>query len=497
MSQIPLANSIAQMNKLYVTYRKTFLEQFKTGYITKKVTLTDYWLEQHLTEKRTIGVKLGSQGLTKFMTFDVDYRDNLPKAKEVTEQIVKFLRGYYGIDLKDIHIHFSGGKGYHVSLFFDETIQDKSLKLFYREVLMKLELKENEVEFRASSQYGVKLPLSIHRQTGNFMHYCMYDPKSEMLFNLNKEESFEYFLNIAQQSARDFKELILDELDSVENPRVATLKEKDAEEFQDLRDEINVDGQTLDELRSSLVEVLNQGTLLYPSTRDIVTFRLMMLFKEQGYEREEALELVSTVLINTYDNPETRVLISRTTTREYMLSEAERLSHSVYEKYNLSQRRKDIEVSKEEILEILSVGKWQHKKLLFSMLIHSKRYQDKNGEFYMSYSQIRKYGNNNNGKVIAKYLTELDENKKILIVSRGKLDTIRTKALKQPVNETNVYKVTMKSSAIESNEIITINSDSNMTLEEVTQMLVKDKREVQSLLSRRQWENHFRDLYVS
>ena len=198
MNETDLKSLVSKFNDLYISYRKEFLEQFKSGYTTRKYTLTDYHVEQHLLLKRTFGIRLGEQGHTFFMTFDVDVENDLQRAESITVDIVRTLHEYYGIEYDDIHVDFSGKKGYHVTLFFDRAIQDFKLFPFYREVLERVEVTDTEVEFRCSSAYGMKLPLGVNQQTKAFMCFCTVDVEAGRITKLNKSKSYEYFLNITQ-----------------------------------------------------------------------------------------------------------------------------------------------------------------------------------------------------------------------------------------------------------------------------------------------------------
>lgn len=499
MNKIQLENTVQQVNNLYITYRKQFLQQYKTGYVTRKYSITDATIRKHLKEEITIGMKLGVSGLSKAIIFDIDFSGELEKAKDVAEELVEHLSSHYAIPLDKIHTHFSGGKGYHVTIFLDKQIQDKSLKLFYLEVIRNLGYEENEIEFRPTTGQGVKLPLGIHRKTGNYMNYMKYVPVANALIPMSKEESIEYFLQIEPLDAQYFRDYILQDLDiTVKQKRVAVFEKKTADDFQRMNEEVNTDGRTRESAIAGLTDILKAGSLIYPDTRHNATYSLLRLLREQGFEIEEAVNQVQEIIANTYDNPETRGFIDKDRKREFVLSEVSRLATYVY-KYKdsgVTVRRRDVEVSKEEIIEILNTGNWQHKKLLFSLLLHSKRYADDDGEFFMAYSTMEQYGNTTDRGRALKYLKELEKLDKIKIVSRGKLDTIRTKAFRQPINKPNVYKVKMKSSEIESDEIITITSGMELSLENITYQLL-DKKEVQGLLTRRIWESHFRDLYVA
>lgn len=110
------------MGKLYVTYRKKFLEQYldKEKNIVKwtenKYALNDQMILKHLIQQKTIGVFAGSI-ITSFMCFDIDVKDN-ELAKWVVYKIVDCLQNL-GIAGKYIHISLSGSKGYHVDVFFN------------------------------------------------------------------------------------------------------------------------------------------------------------------------------------------------------------------------------------------------------------------------------------------------------------------------------------------------------------------------------------------
>ena len=490
--------AVTQMNDLYILWRGTHLQQFSSGYITQKRKLTDYVVEEHLKGNRTIGVKLGAQGLTKFLTFDVDYSGELDKAKEVTETIVCHLINYYGIPVEDIHVSFSGGKGYHVTLFFDGVIQDIALIPFYEEALRDLNLSNKKVEFRCSKQYGMKLPLSIHRKTNKFMNYCIYNVTSGLLTHLNKEDSFKYFVGIERQSLIDFRELILDELDVVEkiSGKPLIMKEKDAKEFEQVMSEINLDGKSIEDLNDEIRIILNNGRLTYEGTRHRITFLLSVFFKEQGYPEEDTLGLVSNVLMNTYNNKETRQLISAETTEEYMLREVRRLTKLAYERdYKFTTRRKDVWLNKEEILEVLDVKEYHLKKLLFTLLIHSKRYAKKDGTFYMAYSTMTHMGNTTDRGRLLKHIVSLEQIKKAQIISRDELDEIRTRVEGFPVKKPNVYKVTLDSSDCESDEKIKLQSNSEMTLEAVTAMLI-DESSARKIIPKKQYYKYFKPLYA-
>lgn len=514
MGKIQIKDTIAQMNKLYITYRKQHLEQVGSGakasYVTQKFFLTDKRVREHLEGSKTIGLKLGQQGLTKFITFDVDFEDNPDKAIRVTEHLVEHISQAYGIPIKDIHVNFSGSKGYHISLFFGavgkkvdseedtekEVIQDVALKAWYEEILRDTGYRPDEVEFRATSGQGLKLPLGIHRKTNQFMHYMKYEPnmiEGYRLIPLNKEESFRYFNSIQQIDLEAFIELVLKELDTVAL-EPASFTEPQAYQTEQLLSEIYTGGKSISGMIEETAEVLKNNRLTYPSTRHRMTLYMAIFLKEQGNTREDTIGYINSVLLSTYDNPETRGLISKDTSREFMLSEVVRVTELTYERdYKFTTRRKDITVTEEEILEILSIEKWSLKKLALSILIHSKRYADETGEFYMAYSVMSRMGNTQNRTRLLEYVLELEKMKKATIISRGKLNKNVTSS--ETIYEANRYKMTLQSSELNSNNVLVIKDNNNVSLPELTSRLI-DEQTAKSVIPQRQWYSHFREMYA-
>lgn len=476
MEQATYTGLTSQMNNLYISYRKEFIEQTDRAYITHKFNLTDRVLMNHLSCKKTIGVKLGTQGLSKFQVFDVDMKE---QAREVTLEIVNLLVEYYGMDKQDIHIVYSGNKGYHVTLFYDELIQDTVLINFYNEVIEKLNLDKRKVEYRPTHNQGVKLPLSIHKKTNNFVCFCDYDIGSGQITHLSKLDSYEYILSIRPISLEYMKEFIFNDLE------LFSLNDSDSKEFESIMSNIIINTQSLEDINREIVDILSCNRLIYAGTRNRTTFLLSMFFRSQGYELGETIELISMILLNTYDNPDTRELIDSDTTKEYMLNEVVRITKNTYTKqYALSERKKDIEISKDEILTILHIKEKHLKQLAFSFLIHSKRYSSKkDNTFYMPYSVLQKMGNTLSRSRLSKYITELESINLIEVVSRNVIDLTQTKLHKQVIKRPNVYRVLIEDN--KKSPKITLRANEVITLQEITSQLIEYDI-LKTLLPRRQ-----------
>ena len=498
MNETDLNSLVSKFNDLYISYRKEFLEQFKTGYTTRKYTLTDYHMKQHLLLNRTIGIRLGEQGHTFFMTFDVDVANDLQRAESITVNIVRTLHEYYGIEYNDIHVDFSGKKGYHITLFFDRAIQDFKLLPFYREVLERVGVTDTEVEFRCSSAYGMKLPLGVNQQTGAFMCFCDVDVEAERITKLSKSKSYEYFLNITQIDLNEFQDLILDDFEEDKSKTITTLSRTQAIEYESIFSELNVNGKTAKDLENEAKEIITLNRLKYPSSRHKTTLLLATFFRSQGYEADETIGFINNILLNTYENY--RTLISADTSKEFMLKEVIRLVNLTYGRgYQFNNSDKEIRIYKSEIETILGVTKLQHKKLLFSLLIQSKRYANTNKksptatDFYTAYSTLAKMGNTKNRPRLLSYLLELEQMKLIEIVERNEIDKERSKAENRVISKPNRYRVLFESTN-NKDKGVTLKQNEQIELEEVVAHFFTE-RKVRKLVPKGQWQTTFKKAY--
>src|SRR5699024_8116688 len=153
----PTKSVIDKINTLYIQTRSKYLVQFKDGkYITLTysdsndiVKFNDSMLSTHFKGNLTYGVFSGGY-FSKFITFDVDC-NNESMSRWITLKLVNVLVEEYGIDRKYINVNFSGNKGYHVDLFFEEQIKVEELRKFYQAVVISVgALPEGQIEFRPS-----------------------------------------------------------------------------------------------------------------------------------------------------------------------------------------------------------------------------------------------------------------------------------------------------------------------------------------------------------
>lgn len=467
---------VQQLNDLYVMERKKMLIQTNSGYITRAGTeakpyvLVDKILQQHVLNNMTIGVYSGKH-LTKIIGFDVDMKEFAPSA---TIELVECLTDTYGLSLNNLLVSYSGNKGYHVDVFLDKAIALVKARQFYHLVLQELGYSFNEIELRPTAGQGYKLPLSVHRKTGNIA--CIVD--SQTLVELPRER----ILDVIKADT----DMLLEQLPAEElEKNTLTLDADTAEQFEDAIADYKE--FVPKDYRHSMAEILTAGTLLYADTRNRTTLFLSIFLKEQGYTQEETTAITASVIRKTYE--EQRELIDASTTLEYALKECKRLSKLVFDKdYSIAEhKRKPIRIYKQDVLLTLQPKRKQHRQLLFSMIAHSKRYADAEGSFYMAYSVMTKVGNTANRVRLAKATEALEEQGLISVIQRNKRHEKRLKS------EANVYSINYTQEPKDVRYVELDNIDVNDWAKVVTQ-LVKES-ELRQLVTKRVYETTFRDYY--
>lgn len=184
-----------------MSYRGRYILCLPTGNIItpkrkdgKYCWLSDNVLRNHLEQQYAVGVFADNYG-SRFICFDVD--DGNPDTVQAIIDELSLL----GFSREDIHVSYSGGKGYHVEMFFDESIFTNRLQALYSHVITARNLDPHKVEFRPMNTASIKLPLSRHAKTGNMCWYVDRDTLTPIM----KQE---YILSIRQIKAVDAKALI-------------------------------------------------------------------------------------------------------------------------------------------------------------------------------------------------------------------------------------------------------------------------------------------------
>ena len=212
---------------LYISYRgryvmmlpqagKIFMPKTSSG----PAKLTNRAVCQHVNRQIAIGVFAGAHA-SKFICFDVD----LPDPSEVRRLMDAMV--FYGVPRDLIYVSTSGGKGYHVEIFFDGLVYTDRLRTFFDCVVLKAESNPLKVEFRPTNGLSIKLPLSVHCKTRRVCWYLDRD-------TLQPIEDPAYVLQIQQMAVADFEKVLeilppRKPFDTPENETVPTRKMKRAD----------------------------------------------------------------------------------------------------------------------------------------------------------------------------------------------------------------------------------------------------------------------------
>ncbi|GED25184.1 hypothetical protein BAG01nite_12860 [Brevibacillus agri] len=378
---------INKLNDLYFIQRKHYLIQYKepigyrqytAGHINskgKKVKpLQDWQFEKHLEGEYTIGTF--AKFFSKFMTFDVDFQDK-QMAKWITYNVANTLNG---LGIKH-YISYSGNKGYHIDLFFEDLIRVDYAEKFFQYAISQSDIEQyfdeaNKVEFRVTDKLGVKIPLGIHQRTGNFCGFCLIE---DGLRVMDAQESQEYLLSIEKMKSETIIDIIGESGEKIKKKTIIQTEDALAQHKPLPSYEPNED-YSIDRA----INLLHNGLQIQGSRNNSI-FLVGLYFKYMGLEQEQTIvELYKWMELQ---NPDTY-----TTKLEECYKEIDRTVKNMYEKnYNLTANVKDLTVTYTEIKWIIEHCPEKNQKLIaYAMLIHSKRFANAQGVFYMTFKDIEK-----------------------------------------------------------------------------------------------------------
>lgn len=468
----PIKQLVKKFNELYIQTRTKYLIQFPQGryvmltYSNKNrvIKFNDSMIRTHLKGDLTYGVFSGGY-FSKFMTFDIDCND-ADMSRWITHRLVFVLNDEYGISRDDIHVSTSGGKGYHVDLFFAEQIKVEELRKFYQNVLISVgELPKGQIEFRPTWTQGVKLPLGIHQKTGN---RCWFVDNE----TLEPIESYDYILDIEPMPAEVITDQNID------------LTEEQKEEFERVAasTDITVNAIDMSQALRNAAKIIETGRLTASGTRHKTTFTLALFGNTHGWEREETVEVIMDVLLNT-----PREYFSEGSTPEYWLKEAKRLVNYVYDNNKtIVGTDRDIVIYKSEILAVLSVGTFRQKQLAYAMLVTSKRFGN---IFYLTINTAMKMIGTNSRPTVVSGIKKLVECGFIKYHRKAEIDKARSFELGQPRYKPNKYRLAIEKPQ-EGEEFVKVSKDKDLI--EVA-LLLCDEKEIRQYVKRREYDNRWKE----
>ncbi|MBU9720548.1 MULTISPECIES: TOTE conflict system archaeo-eukaryotic primase domain-containing protein [Bacillaceae] len=433
-------NIIQKFNQLYIIKRSKYLILSDKGnYVTfdkKKYEnakyLTDFTVYRHLEGKSTLGV-FATRRASKFICFDVDIKD-IHKAKWVTYKVHHALMEL-GVPKNYIHISHSGNKGYHMEVFFSEPIENYVVKEFHSLVLTHAELIDidyGDVELRPTAEQGVKLPLGKHFKTkGN--KRCWYVDYDK---GLEPVRSYNYILNIEPVQSATIYDILNREKDSLLEEEVIEVDNTDDyieqkyEPLPSYKQNVNED-----ETIEAIEKLLSEG-LPMQGTRHNSLFKLAKYFKWLGLSGEQ----VNQELINWMEwQDESKYSMKR---KDWLKDIEEIVEYIFLNDIQLTVEQKEIEVSYNEMVQVVNICKSKNEKLLaYCLLIHSKRYSNASGVFYMSFNQMAT-ASGLVEKSARNIINKLETNGLIEIIARNQMVTKKNGAFE--TKKPNKYKVNIQ-----------------------------------------------------
>jgi P4 family phage/plasmid primase-like protien len=174
-------NTIKSFKDFFKGRTDDFAEQIETGkYHRLGRRMEDKDIGDHLSGSKSYGMYLISpENNTCWHTvIDIDVLDEAV-LKKVIEAVL-----YIGIERKQILVEFSGGKGYHIWIGFENAVEASKARNLGQIVLTLTKIKEKVEIFPKQERiekdgYGslIKLPLGIHKKAGKSSYFLDNDLK--------------------------------------------------------------------------------------------------------------------------------------------------------------------------------------------------------------------------------------------------------------------------------------------------------------------------------
>ena len=347
---------------LYISYRQRYVVMEPDGsiYIPKNINgdrpLTNSVVCGHLNQKYAVSVYAGKYS-SKFMTFDVDNGSH-----ETVTRIIDILEAT-GIPRDRIYVSTSGGKGFHVDLFFESLVYTEKLRCLYDYVCIEGGLDPVKVEFRPTHKQAIKLPLSRHGKTGNI---CWF---------LNKDtfEPYQY-LDYIMEIEKIPNEVVLDVIAGlpVKKPIPA---------MEDLNPKFS-DGVQIKRSAEEECETYEFPILREAGTRHHTMMSIAIYCRSKGYPQEK----IESLMLQWAEEQNPDYL---TDPDSVIKDDAMRLAEWVWrDDFHISTtERKNVLLSKDDIEKVLAQDTKSMRRILFLLICFEKRF----GSLSMSREKIGTY----------------------------------------------------------------------------------------------------------
>src|SRR5699024_1142167 len=194
--------------------------------------------------------------------------------------------------------------------------------------------------------------------------------------------------------------------------------------------------------------------LVASGTRHKTTYSIACFGNMQGWEREETVEVIMDILLNT-----PREYFSKGSKPDYWHKEAIRLVDYVFDNNKtLGNADKPVTIYKSEIIEVLKVGTFRQKQLAYAMLVTSKRY---GRVFYLTRSSAKKMLKIKSNETIQSGINKLVKIGFLEYVRRNEIDRARTFETGQVRHKPNKYRLLIKEPK-EGESFVEVTNDKDM-----------------------------------
>lgn len=459
---------VEKINELFITLRKKYItDKYAHSYMTIKRNFTDNTVKNSLKHNETLVIFCPTER-SKFITFDIDVNGDLTYAERIAKEIHKILIDDIQATNENIVVNYSGNKGLHVHLLFKELVSNHVLKFLYNYVMYKLRLTmknitENQVEYRPTSKQGIKMPLQVHPKTKNVCNLLDITNNFEVLnpysllnnYGMEKDLVEISTLEIKQENP-NLEKMFLQKHNTLRVNSSSIINRNNTYPQNNVDNLTNIKNTSVDEnqnyfknISQNCSEMIDKNRLLHPNTRHNATVGLATYLNTMGKNYDEAVEIISGIIQNTFTN--FRQYIDKDTTLNHALKEVKRLTKTAFERnYRISEGRSNqVSIYQREISKILSIDKKAVRDIALILLMHDKKYNPNktNRTFTLSYRQVNDIlGTNKSFKSIKQAYDYLEDLGYISITNKEEI------ANQKNYKDTTKFKINFRNTDEEENE---------------------------------------------
>jgi len=199
-------NNVEEKDRLnYLSFFKGredyFAFQCDNGYSTIKRTLSEQFLEKHFKGFITFGIYVLTKtskcnficidiDIPKSKLGDIDFKDPKKKYSHLKEKLMIFQKNIIeklSIEKESILFEDTGGRGYHIWVFFEDAISGKDARKLYHILKFHIEIdfeffpKQSNLNEKCNYGNLIKLPLGMHQKYDRRSIFFTIDDSNEIV----------------------------------------------------------------------------------------------------------------------------------------------------------------------------------------------------------------------------------------------------------------------------------------------------------------------------